>query len=396
MPRRASEAAVILASAFRPFFLLAGAYGLALLLYWLSVLSGLLAPPEWLAPARWHAHEMLFGFAAAAIAGFLLTAVPVWTGARPIAGASLGAMSALWLAGRAAMALSALIPPAFVGAVDVAFLFLLAATVARPIVAARQRRNYGFPIVLALLASANLLFHLEAARLLERGSDVGLRAAIGLVVLLVVVIGGRIVPAFTENALRRTGAPARVRARPWIDRAAAPAVVVALLADLAAPRSLSSGVAVALAALVLGVRMAGWQTLHTLRDPLVWSLHLGYAWLPIGFACMAASDLAGVMPWTSGIHALTAGGFGTMILAVMSRVALGHTGRALSAPRGMGLAYVLVSFGAAVRTAGPLLRPDLALWILVASGALWSAAYALFLLLYAPILASPRVDGRPG
>jgi uncharacterized protein involved in response to NO len=140
--------------------------------------------------------------------------------------------------------------------------------------------------------------------------------------------------------------------------------------------------------------MLGWQTLRTLRDPLLWSLHAGYAWVAVGLGCVGASDLGAPLPWTAGLHALTAGAFGSMILSVMSRVALGHTGRALAAPRGMALAYLLVTLGAALRVVGPIAAPSLAaLWI---AGALWSAAFAIFCALYVPILLRPRVDGQPG
>lgn len=392
-PRRTT---VLVGAGFRPFFLLAGAYGALFPLYWVAVLAGLLGAPEWLAPARWHAHEMVFGFITAAAGGFLLTAVPTWTQTPPLSGGRLAALVGLWLLGRAAMAASAMLSPIWVAAADLPYLPVLTLAVARPIVAARQRRNYGVPVVLSLLTVANLLFHLEAALALRRASDLGLRLAVDLVVLLLVVIGGRIVPAFTENALRREGLDSRVRSRPRLGRLAVAAVVIAVATDVLWPRSAWSGWGAALAAAVLALRMSGWQTMRTLRDPLLWSLHLGYAWVPVGLACIALHDLAGAVPASTGLHALTAGAFGTMILAVMSRVALGHTGRALAAPRAMAAAYLLVTFAALVRTAGPVLRPDLLLPAILASGAVWSGAYVLFVVVYARVLTAPRIDGRPG
>jgi len=387
---------VLFARGFRPFFLLAGVFGCALPLTWVAVLTGWAAPPRAWTPIEWHAHEMLFGFIAAAIAGFLLTAVPVWTGRRALSGGGLAAVAALWIAGRLAMLDGALLHGGAAAAVDLAFLPVLAAVLAPGLIAARQPRNYGFVPILIALFAANLMFHLDALGLLQGAARPGLRVAVDLVTLLVVVIGGRIIPSFTANALRRAGEEPGLRSRrpvEWLT----PAAVLALgLADLVAPRSTASGLAAAVAALLLAVRMAGWQSRRVGRDPLLWSLHLGYAWVPVGLGCLAASDLAGWPPPTSALHALTAGAFGTMILAVMSRVPLGHTGRPFSAIPGIAAAYALVTAGAVVRTVGSVAWPAQALPVDVVSGVLWAAAFGVFTVLYAPILTAPRVDGRPG
>jgi uncharacterized protein involved in response to NO len=378
---------------FRPFFLLAAAYAAAAVPLWVAVLAGWLAAPSDAAPMAWHAHEMLFGFAAAAIAGFLLTSVPVWTGSAPVEGARLAALAALWIAGRVAMWAPgfAALPRALI---DGAFLAMVAAAIALPIAAARQRRNYGFPALVAGLALANALWHAEAAGL--AAGALAVRIAVLLVALLVVAVGGRITPAFTRNALVRAGLVADVRSRPWLDRLAIASVVLLLAAEIAAPRTLASGAAAALACAAQAGRMAGWQPHRTLRDPLVWSLHLGYAWLAAGFGCAALADLTAVVAWTTAVHALTAGAFGTMIVAVTTRVALGHTGRPLAAPRGIAAAYLAVTLGAAVRVLGPALLPERALaWHALAS-LLWSGGYAAFLVVYAPILLRPRIDGAPG
>jgi uncharacterized protein involved in response to NO len=387
---------VLLARGFRPFFLLGGLYGCCLLLYWLAILAGLLAAPARVGPNWWHAHEMVFGFVTAAIAGFLLTSVPVWSGTRPVVGWRLAALVGIWLAGRVAIALAGILPAFWVALVDLAFLPCLATAVAVPLVRARQARNYGFILALGALALANLLSHLEAAGVAQLGGALGSRLAVLFVALLVVVIGGRIVPAFTRNALRRAGRPGEVRSTPWLDRLAAPAVLVVALCEIVAPRSLVGGGAALVAAALLVGRMARWQTLRALYDPLLWSLHLGYIWVALGLACLAASDLLGVLPWTSGLHALTAGAFGTMILAVMSRVALGHTGRELAAPPGMPIAYLLVSLGALLRVAGPVAFPQYPLAAVAAAGLLWASAFAIFSAVYIPILCRPRVDGAPG
>jgi len=381
---------------FRPFFLLASVYAFAFLALWLAVLAGWLSPPAWLGPVRWHAHEMLFGFVAAAVAGFLLTSVPVWTGTAPVIGGRLAGLAGLWVAGRVVMALAGLLPPALVALVDLAFFPALVAAIARPVLAAGRAHNYGFPVILLALFAANAATHLDANQLTLGWAHTALRAAVYLVCLLVTVIGGRIIPAFTAAAFRRAGEPAEVRGIAWLDRLAVPLLLVFFATDLATSGARPAGWAGLLAALVIALRMLGWQTRRTLRDPLLWSLHLGYAWLPVGFACLAAGDLLGGVPSSIGLHALTAGAFGTMVLSVMSRVALGHTGRPLELHRSVVVAYLLVTAGALLRTAGPILLPGLGLSVVIASGVLWSAAFAVYLGVYWPILTRPRIDGAPG
>jgi uncharacterized protein involved in response to NO len=380
----------------RPFFLLAGVCALTLVPIWVAMLGGLIGAPTWLAPHWWHAHEMVFGFVAAAISGFLLTSVPAWTGAPPVTGGRLAALVGLWLAGRVAMTLAGLLPLVLVAVVDVAYLPVLALALSRPLLARGQGRNRGFPVILVALAAANLLTHLEALQVVGGVAHLGLRLAVFLVTLLVVIVGGRIVPAFTANALRRAGSDAEVRPLRWADRLAIPAVLLFVASEITAPRTAWSGGAAGLAALVLVARMTGWQSLRTGSDALLWSLHVGYAWVPLGLGCIALADLFGLLPWTSGLHALTAGAFGAMILAVMTRAALGHTGRPLRAPRGIPLAYLLVTLGALVRTIAPVALTERVLGALSVSAALWTLAFALFLAVYFPILTRPRVDGAPG
>ncbi len=363
---------------------------------WLAQWTGLVAPPAWLVPAWWHAHEMLFGFAAAAIAGFLSTSVPTWTDRPPLTGARLAGLAALWLAGRVALALAGVLPAALVAALDLAFLPALALALGAPLLAARQRRNYGFPLLILGLAFANALVHAEALSLAAGSAQAGLRLGVDLVATVVAVIGGRITPAFTQNALRRAGDPALVAQRVWANRAVVFALPLYAAVDLVAPRTLVSGALAAAAAVSIAARMSGWQSARTRGDALVWSLHVGYAWLAAGFACVAASDLGAPVLWTAGVHALTAGAFGAMILAVATRVALGHTGRPLAAPRGIPLAYALVSLGALLRVLGPIATPAQSVPVIVAGGLIWTAGYAVFLAVYAPILLRPRVDGRPG
>jgi uncharacterized protein involved in response to NO len=370
-------------------------YGCGLVAVWTAIWRGALPAPAWLAPMWWHGHEMLFGVVAAAIAGFLLTATPVWTGRPALHGRGLAALVGLWALGRLAMAASGTLPAALVAAADLAFLVALAGVLARTVWGTGQRRNYGVVGLVALLALANAGVHAHALGWSAASAPRALRFAVDLVVVLIVVIGGRITPGFTSNALLRLGVEARVRARPWLDRLAVTATVLLAAADLLAPRSVASGALAAAAAIAVAARMAGWQTLRTGRDPLVWSLHAGMAWVAIGLALVAAGDLGGWVPASAGLHALAAGAMGSMILAVMTRVSLGHTGRPLVLPRGAVACYGLIHAGAIARV-GSALVPGAAAPLLLAGGLLWAAAFGLFAALYAPILARPRIDGREG
>jgi uncharacterized protein involved in response to NO len=381
---------------FRPFFLLAGAQACVSVLAWLGIHSGLVPSPGWLAPSLWHAHEMVFGFVAAAAAGFLLTAAPTWTQSAPLAGAPLAALASLWLAGRIAMVLSGTLPLSLVAACDLAFLPALAFAVARPILSARQLRNAGFPLALAALALLDLGTQLDALGVAPGLAPPCIHGAVDLALVLIVLVGGRITPSFTANALRRAGVSAEVRTRPALDRLALAAVAGSALAELVAPRTRLSGAVALLAAAAAAARMSGWQTLRTLGDPLLWSLHLGSAWVALGLAAVALADLTGGIPWTVGLHAETTGAIGTMVLAVMTRVALGHTGRPLAAPRAAVAAYLLVSAAALARTAGALLAPGAYPQVIALAALLFAAAYAIFLAGYAPMLVRPRIDRQPG
>ena len=384
----------LFAFAFRPFFLLAGLQAGLSVLLWLAVYFAALPAPA--APAVWHGHEMLFGFAAAVVAGFLLTAVANWTATPPLQGWALAGLAGVWLAGRIAYGLGAWLPAGAVAAVDLAFLPLLAAAFARQVFAARQRRQYAFLGVLAALFAGNLLTHLEALGVGWADARAGLLLAVDVLVLLIAVMGGRIIPSFTANALRLGGDPHPVAVRPWLERLAAPSILVVLVADLAAEQSPAAGLAALAAAVVHGLRLAGWQSLRTRAQPILWVLHVGYGWLVAGLALKGLAPFADAVPASAALHALTVGAIGVLTLGVMSRVALGHTGRALMAHPLTVAAYVLVILAALLRVATPILLPDAYGLGIAASGALWSLGFALFVAVFAPILTRPRADGRPG
>ena len=379
---------------FRPFFLMGSLYGAFAAITWTAMWQGLVPAPAWLAPMWWHGHEMLFGFTVAAIAGFLTTAAPVWTGRPAPTGLPLMALVALWVAGRLAMFAAGVLPAWLVAVLDGAFLPVLAFVLAGLVRRTGQYRNHGVIVLVGVLAVANLAVHAQAVGVATFSAPLALRFAADVVIVLVVVIGGRITPAFTANAFLRSGIAAPIRSWRWLDRGAVAATVLVAVVDLVAPRTAASGVVAGAAAVAVAARLAGWQSLRTWRDPLVWSLHAGMAWVPLGFALVAASDLGAAIPATAGLHALTSGAMGAMIAAVVTRVSLGHTGRVLALPRGAALSYVLVHAGALARVAAALVpsAPGL-LWI---GALLWAAAFALFAVLYAPILLRPRVDGKPG
>jgi uncharacterized protein involved in response to NO len=339
---------------------------------------------------------MLFGLVAAAVAGFLLTAAPVWTGRPALRGYPLMALFGVWLLGRLAFLAAGRLPAGIVAAVDLAFLPLVASVLARTLWRTGQTRNYGIAAVLALLALANACVHAQALGLSQDSALLALRFTVDLVVVLIAVIGGRITPAFTTNALLRQGVGARATSRPWVDALAVAGVALLALADLVAPRSRMSGLLAAAAGLAVAARMTGWQTLHTRHDPLLWSLHAGLAWLALGLLLVAASDLGTGVPATAGLHALTAGAMGSMILAVVTRVSLGHTGRPLVLPRGAVAIYLMVHTGAVLRVAAAFVPAPRQLPLLTIGGLAWASSFGLFALLYAPILSSARPDGKSG
>ena len=374
---------------FRPFFLAAGLAALLLVPLWAwSIVAAAALPVAW-PPSLWHAHEMIFGFVAAAIAGFLLTAVPSWTGRKGFAGWPLVALSALWLAGRIAATCSTLLPPPLVSAVSLAFLPLLAAMLAWPLLRERNR-NTPLLLVLALLWACQSAFHWSAAHADYDIARRALIAAIDIVLVLVTVIGGRIVPSFTANALRLSGSKHLPRASWWLTPAAVTLMIGVAAIDALLPSGALAGVLALAAAVVQALRLSQWQGLQATRMPIVWILHLAYAWIPIGLGLKAWAYLGGETGGANWLHALTVGAISTMIVAVMSRTSLGHTGRRVQAHRVTVIAYGLLSLAAVVRAVGPALQWLDYVALIVAAAALWSMAFALYLWIYTPILTAPR------
>ena len=391
-PQRAGRGWPILALGFRPFFLLAAVLAAAAVPLWLLIYQGGLELALTLPPTIWHGHEMVFGFAVAVIAGFLLTAATNWTGRRTATGAGLGALAALWIAGRVALIVPG-VPAWLAIAFDVAFLPALAVVLAIPLLAAGNRRNVVFPIVLTVLGLINLAIHLGAVGAIEWDPSRGLRVAIDLILLMIGVLGGRVIPSFTKNALPQ----AKVNPCPKAGVLALFSIAALAIAEMATSNATVTGSVALIAGLVNLARMRGWGTFATLRTPILWILHAGYAWLAAGLILRGAAELSGLIPLDAGIHALTIGTIGSMTIGMMSRVALGHTGRSIVAAWLTVAAYWLVNAAALLRVAFALTWDDtLRAASLMGSGVLWSMAFAFFAIVYWPILSRPRADGRAG
>jgi uncharacterized protein involved in response to NO len=373
---------------FRPFYLAAAAAAVVLMLTWLAVHAGRLVPASGLNPVLWHAHEMLFGFVAAVIVGFLLTAGRTWTGLPTPRGAQLGALVLLWLAGRAA---SVLAPYPVYFLVDLMFLPIVAASFADLLVRSRNGRNLPVAGVLILLAVANLAFHLGAAGVVDVAPLKALHAAIALVVLLISIIAGRVIPLFTRNAL--PGVPV-ASSRRW-DQLTAGLTAAGLVAWVAGVDGATSALLLFAAAAGHAVRWARWSPWATLRRPVLWILHIGYAWIPIGLLMLAASCV-GAVDTTAAVHALAVGAMGGLIVGMVTRTARGHTGRTLEVSSVEVAAYVVIVAAAVTRVAAALAPPTVQGAGLVTAGGLWIVAFGLYLFRFAPWLAAPRLDGKDG
>jgi uncharacterized protein involved in response to NO len=373
---------------FRPFYLGAAGFALLAVPVWVAGLLGWLALPSTMPPLLWHAHEMLFGFAGAVIVGFLLTAGKAWTGLATPRGATLAALAGLWLAAR----LSAVWAPyPLYAALDMALLPWVAVVLGRVLWKAGNRRNLPLVGILLLLAAANLAFHAAAMGWLDMAPLRALHAGLALVVLIECVIAGRVIPAFTMSAL-----PGRqLRVPPGLERITLVVTAVSLAAWVLLPANLFTATGLAAAALLQAARLWHWQPWRTRARPILWVLPAAYAWLPIGFGLLAASQVGGVAA-SAGIHALAVGATAGLVIGMVTRTARGHTGRALTVSRLEVGAYGLVATAAVARVLLPLVAPaHTAAWLTLAAAA-WSMAFAFYLWRYLPWLVSSRLDGRDG
>lgn len=378
----------VLRLGFRPFYLGAALFGALSVPAWIAVFLGVIGLNATTGPLYWHAHEMLFGFAAAPIAGFLLTAGKAWTGLPTLRGPWLGALAGLWLAARLA-ALGA--PYVVYAALDVLLLPIVAAVLLNVLVRARNRRNLPLVTILALLSLANLVSHLAMTGTLDVLPMRALHAGLGLIVMIECVIAGRVIPFFTASAT--PGLELRVHRS--LEVASLSAAALALAWWVFAPPGALGAVLFGSAAVLHALRQLQWRPLVTRDRPILWILHAAYAWIPVGFALLAFAQAGAVSP-SAGVHALAVGATGGLIIGMITRTARGHTGRPLRASPVEVLAYALVMAAAALRVAGPLIAPDRFVVTLVAAALAWSAAFAIYLCVFAPWLVSARADGKDG
>lgn len=371
---RKIDVAAFLSGGFRPFFLAASLFAAVAIALWLPAYFGEITIPTAFAPRDWHVHEMLFGFAPAVVAGFLLTAVPNWTGRLPIKGAPLLVLLAAWLVGRIAVFFSGALPWRLVLALDGLFLAALLAVILREIVAGENWRNLRVALLVGLMLCGNVGFHLEAH---VTGAVVyAERAGLSAVVLLIVLVGGRIIPSFTRNWLARAKGGRLPKPFGRFDAAAIFATALALAAWTLFPTSQMTGALLSIAGVLQACRLARWAGDRTVADRLIFVLHAAYAFIPTGLLLLSAASFQ-LCPQSAGIHALAAGGVGLMTLAVMSRVSLGHSGRKLVASRLVQASFACIWLSAALRVAAAF-APS-ANMLLHATAAFWIVGFAIFI-----------------
>ncbi|MDA1100045.1 MAG: NnrS family protein [Proteobacteria bacterium] len=401
--------AVLFSLGFRPFFLLAGGYGALAVGAWTGWLGQAWPGADWLPAAVYpasqlHAHEMMFGFALAAIAGFLLTAAPQWTGGKPLRGPGLAILAGTWVLGRLAMLGGGAMGPMGAMALDMIFPLALCAVIGALLVGAKNRRNYGFIVILALAALANLCWHLEMSGLAPDFVDGIAESApqlmLNLLLIMVAVMGGRVIPMFSANWLRRQGQTLPIRHPVWLQRLCLGGLALLTLSEFLTPhldqlepvaRNLTGGLAL-LTGIAFLVRLWGWNGHQTWAHPLVWILHLAYFWLGLALLLKGGHYLDAGIPGAAARHAAAMGAVGTMIMAIMPRVSLGHTGRELILPRPMLAAYALIVAAPLLRVASPFLTGAWYQTSLLLSGLCWVLAFAIFIWCFAPMLWSPRTD----
>lgn len=370
----------LFSAGFRPFFLGASALAVIWMALWLSYLLAGIPSHNNIMPVLWHGHEMLFGFAMAVIAGFVLTAMQNWTGLRLVTTAQLILLAILWLAARVAFAFSDALPLWLVSLLDLAFLPLLCLIVARTLIRAENRRNYSFIALLLAFWILNILLHLEFHDQLSGSGYVALDTAVLLVTTLLVFMGGRVIPFFTERRLPES-TPSQW---PWLNWASTLTVLAIIPFYLIAGRQAALAPLLLAAAALTAARLIAWKPWRTVSEPMLWVLHLGYAWIPVGLVLLALHSSGFGTPWTAGVHALMTGAMSTLILGMMARVALGHSGRSIAARPLIVASFVIITLAGIARVVAAILMTSG--WLLPAAGLLWALAYLLYVIVYTPIL----------
>ncbi|WP_417686262.1 NnrS family protein [Pseudidiomarina gelatinasegens] len=386
----------LLRQAFRPMFLLGASFSAIAMLLWILALAGTISLPVYGNVLVWHAHEMIFGFVAAIVVGFLLTAVQNWTGMRATHGRALGILTTVWLLGRLAFLFGANLPAWLVAGIDLLFLPLSAILLAVPLIKVKQQRNLFFVPVLFLLTFCNALMHYGLVSERFDIQQLGSQNAVWLVALLMAIVGGRVIPMFTANGTMTTKAEPIV----WLDRIGLGSLWLVFILNITLFSAQLPDVVMAaiyaISAIALGIRCFRWRIWITLRVPLLWSLHIAYWFIPLGLALFALRELGFNISNSIALHAITAGAMGNMILAMIARVSLGHSGRPLQPKAIMSLAFLLVAVAALSRVLLTWLVPELSMSWFMFSAAAWILAYLIYVVVYLPILITPRPDGRPG
>lgn len=391
IPRyRHHEGIVILSAGFRPFFLLAALWACAVVPVSVGFITGAVELPTAFPPLIWHVHEMVFGYGSAVVAGFLLTAIPNWTGRLPLQGGPLAALLLAWFCGRIAVLFSLQIGNSVAAVVDLIFPVVFLGVVVREIIAGRNWRNLPMVGALLLLLIGNALTHYDAVRF----GDMGGRLGVATLLMLICLIGGRIVPSFTRNWLVKQDSNSKLPA-PFslVDQAALTMTVIALFGWTIAPESEATSWLALGAGGSLAVRLLRWRGENILSEPLLWVLHLGYGWLAVGLLILALNGLMPLLPATSAIHALTVGAIGTMTLAVMTRAALGHTGRALVAGPRTTMIYILITAATILRLLAPLFGSYYLVGLTIAVVS-WCGAFGSFAIFYFRPLTRIRVGAQ--
>ena len=372
---------------FRPFYLLASGFAALSILLWICQYTGRL-PAAYLRTSAWHGHEMLYGYTVAVMAGFLLTAVRNWTGKPTPTGPALMALAALWVAGRVLVLTPFVIAAAVVNA---AFPVAIAIAIGAPLVQSRNRRNYFFIALLLLLGVAVLDFHLSTLNLLPWPHRASLQAGLDVVLFVMAVMGGRVIPMFTNNGVPGTNATRH----PWVEKIALGSVLALLGADLLPLPATFVALLAFVAVAAHAARLYLWQSWRTARTPMVWVLHVAYGWIVIYLVLRGLAAL-GMVGELFAVHALTIGAIGGMTIGMMTRTARGHTGHPLAPDRFEIACYILVALAAAIRVFGGMWLPGAYLATIIVSGTCWSAAFALFAIRYWPVLTRNRLDGKAG
>ena len=388
---RPKRSIALLDLGFRPFFLLAGITAILLMSLWISGYTLGRLEFGYYGSALWHGHEMIFGYTVAVISGFLLTAVRNWTGIQTPHGKPLAGLVLLWLAGRIAPFIPQALPAWVIAVVDMAFLPALAIALSVSLLRSRQKHNLVFLFILAALTAANMTIHLEVLGFTQDTANYGIYFAVYLIVFLIAIISGRVIPFFTEKAIPGI----TTRGWPAVEHLSLGALLVMAALHLTHAAPVLVAISALLAAIGHGARLYGWYQKTVWSIPLLWVLHLGYAWLVAGFI-LTAMSAAGVVDKLLAIHAFTTGAIGVMTLGMMARVSLGHTGRILHVGSAMSWAFVFANLAGLSRVFLPVISPDRHRdWIILA-GLFWGVAFAIFVISYVRILIQPRIDGRPG